>query len=251
MLTKERDKTRLDNINLLYVAFTRASEVLQAMVAQRSGETYIGRFIKRTLSQMPNWNPTLGEYKRGARVLGQAKLAVDEQSVDLQDFISVDWKNKMTIHLQAPEYWDLENISDEKEFGNALHKVLADITYKEDKDLAIEQHKRKGTYDENWQERISMQIQTVLNHKLVGKYFSQPYQVKNEWSLINQNGLILRPDRVVENNDEVVILDYKTGKEDPEHKIQINKYKNIISEISTKNIKAYLVYTQSAHVVQV
>ena len=51
-----------------------------------------------------------------------------------------------------------------------------------------------------------------------------------------------RPDRVVLKDDELVIIDYKTGVKDKEHNDQIDSYAHYFSQLGYKNIKKILVY---------
>ena len=51
------------------------------------------------------------------------------------------------------------------------------------------------------------------------------------------------PDRLVFLNDtDVAIIDYKTGKENDSHKIQLNKYKSVLEEMNFKVSEKILIY---------
>ena len=51
------------------------------------------------------------------------------------------------------------------------------------------------------------------------------------------------PDRLIFLNDtDVVIIDYKTGKENDSHKIQLNKYKSVLEEMNFKVAEKILIY---------
>ena len=41
---------------------------------------------------------------------------------------------------------------------------------------------------------------------------------------------------------DVVVIDYKTGKENDSHKIQLNKYKSILEEMNFKVAEKILIY---------
>ena len=44
------------------------------------------------------------------------------------------------------------------------------------------------------------------------------------------------------NDTDVVIIDYKTGKENDSHKIQLNKYKSVLEEMNFKVVEKILIY---------
>ena len=53
------------------------------------------------------------------------------------------------------------------------------------------------------------------------------------------------PDRLLfdKKTDEVVVIDYKTGKEQDKHIKQISDYANALKQMGYKNVKQLLIYT--------
>ena len=75
------------------------------------------------------------------------------------------------------------------------------------------------------------------------RYYDGDLVCFNEREIISKKGYILVPDRLVFLNDrDVVIIDYKTGKESDSHKIQLNKYKSVIEEMNFKVTEKILIY---------
>ncbi|NBU04994.1 MAG: hypothetical protein EBT39_01385, partial [Sphingobacteriia bacterium] len=73
---------------------------------------------------------------------------------------------------------------------------------------------------------------------------------KLESEIITVTGELLRPDRIVFNSNETIIIDYKTGKENNSvYFKQLIKYQNALIEMGYKNIKKILVYTDNLTVV--
>lgn len=56
-------------------------------------------------------------------------------------------------------------------------------------------------------------------------------------------GEILRPDLVLDNEKRMVVIDFKTGIQKPEHKRQIVRYAMALKTIAAKPVEAYLLYT--------
>ena len=55
--------------------------------------------------------------------------------------------------------------------------------------------------------------------------------------------MTIRPDRLnINQQNEVVILDYKTGASNVNHKEQLNVYQSIIEEMNYKVMKKLLIY---------
>jgi len=56
------------------------------------------------------------------------------------------------------------------------------------------------------------------------------------------NGQSIRPDRIVFEKDRTIVLDYKTGKPEKSHHIQIKKYGKVLKEMGYASVKLKLVY---------
>ena len=84
-----------------------------------------------------------------------------------------------------------------------------------------------------------------MDHKELNQYFSDDVIIRNESELItiDRDGKnFQRPDRVVIKDDELVIIDYKTGEKDKKHESQVSKYAMYFNELGYKDIKKLLVY---------
>ena len=73
-------------------------------------------------------------------------------------------------------------------------------------------------------------------------YFAQGLRVKNEEEILLSNGRIIRPDRLIFKDNEVTIIDYKTGLENNAHKKQILEYKSEIKNMGYKVKECLLIY---------
>jgi ATP-dependent exoDNAse (exonuclease V) beta subunit len=92
-------------------------------------------------------------------------------------------------------------------------------------------------------EKLTQDIQQVLTHTTAAEWFDGAASVYCEREMIASNGATLRPDRVVVFQNKVVVVDYKTGKESPNHSKQVNEYKQELERIYSMPIEGYLLYT--------
>mgnify|MGYP000604312248 CR=1 FL=1 len=74
-------------------------------------------------------------------------------------------------------------------------------------------------------ERINKTKET--NDKLED-FFNPNYTVFTEHNIISPNDINLKPDRLVINNTEAFLIDYKTGAQDEKHKKQIESLSTLL-----------------------
>lgn len=127
--------------------------------------------------------------------------------------------------------------------GTVLHGILASVKVPSDLDEAIVAAVSTGDLT---QEQGSMaksflaaQIDSVATY---GWFPSDSSSVKNEVSLIDVDGSILRPDRVIIDGSSVVIVDYKFGSPRPHYRRQISQYADLYRSLGYEQVLAYLWY---------
>ena len=67
----------------------------------------------------------------------------------------------------------------------------------------------------------------------------------NECNIIMlENGVAVskRPDRVISNGTETIVIDYKTGQETDGHKGQVRQYVNLLREMGMPQVQGFLWY---------
>jgi hypothetical protein len=79
---------------------------------------------------------------------------------------------------------------------------------------------------------------------MLTRLFSDQVRVKTEAEILLPEGSFYRPDRIVFDNNQVTILDYKSGKPHVNHGEQLKKYAGYIAEMGYSNIRRALVYLE-------
>ena len=98
------------------------------------------------------------------------------------------------------------------------------IKTESDIDPAITQMIRKGDLKVEEGDELKEKVQQIIWHPKLKSFFTPENSIKNESEIITENGLILRPDRMVFNNHRVTLIDYKTGKKAPKYYEQLYTY---------------------------
>jgi RecB family exonuclease len=124
--------------------------------------------------------------------------------------------------------------------------MLAGVQYSGDVHSVVEQFRLGGIIDKTEAVKIEILMQAVVEHAELKPFFSAGVFVKNETELLDEDGKIHRPDRVVINGDELCVIDYKTGEKAESHKKQITDYANAFRKLGYENVQAKLVYLNEA-----
>ncbi|MCR4848273.1 MAG: UvrD-helicase domain-containing protein [Bacteroidales bacterium] len=232
----ECEKARLDNLNLAYVAFTRAVQRLHVLSYQAKDLT------KNPLNAFLQDHPS----QYGDPETRKVELKKKKES-DVKEFLyesaASEWFDKISIDPNPSMFWiHPEDKMSPVEWGTFVHQTLSEVQHEGDFDHAMKPHLDAGVIDQATAEMLRNQFQQMVHHPLISRAFSTEAKVKNECDILLADGNIVRPDRYAELPDKIYLLDYKTGKHDNEHQRQLNRYKNVLKKMVSKPIEAYLVY---------
>ena len=125
-----------------------------------------------------------------------------------------------------------------------MHLALSQINKTTDVFQVIEDIFTKGKCDKHQFNRLKKQLPILLESQQISKYFTSNWKVKTEKEILLETGETYVPDRLVFDGNKVVVIDYKTGDEDPEHKKQINNYANTLEKMGYEVLSTDLIYTK-------
>lgn len=253
MYKKRNQEVVLDNINLLYVALTRAVEELYVITdykidAKGNENTawFSGMFISylRTLSGENSWNEGRLEYVFGEKIVvakdQKTELATSlEKSVGI---ISSSWENHgISIVSNSSKNWGTKQ-EEAIEYGLLVHEMLSKIQYKEEATAVVQQYILQGLVKKEAGESILHQLEKVLSYPELKPYFQKGKKIVCERALLNEEGQKLIPDRLVFEGNQVAILDYKTGKIEKSYRAQVTMYADLLEKMGYEVKKKLLIY---------
>lgn len=246
--TKHQSELELDNINLLYVALTRAVEQLYIISEKditSKGEvntkTYSGLLITY-LQHIEVWHDSKLKYHFGTqkRVIKSSKPS--KKAIIQEQFISNPKESQnIKIVTKSGLLWDT-NQQEAIEKGNLIHDILAQIKTIDDIDFVVNDFLSTSFINTEQASILKPIIYEIVTHKVIKDYYNSKYTIYNERDIILKNGVVLRPDRLVVQGNEVVIIDYKTGNEDKNHEQQLQLYQDALETMNFKIIKKILIY---------
>jgi superfamily I DNA/RNA helicase len=245
---EKKQEELLDNINVLYVALTRAEEQLyvisQYLEPNKEGQYpyNTASFFIEYLIAIEVYNPNVLEYEFGNKTkLSEVKLVQDETNTIPIVSQVVDPKN-IKIAQREALMWGTHQ-QEAIEYGNIIHEILSFVKTATDIDLAILKAIENGLITSNQKEVVLKSIQEIVTNKELEIYFSPGNEILNEQAIIQKEGRTIKPDRMVlTKNKEVYLLDYKTGTHNQKYQLQLENYQNAIEKMGLKVIKKALVY---------
>ncbi|MBP0905306.1 UvrD-helicase domain-containing protein [Mariniflexile gromovii] len=252
IFNNHKSEQELDNINLLYVALTRAVEQLYIISSKdisAKGEVnskkYSGLFINY-LEHLGVWNDSQTVYTFGS-IEKTSKTKKASTNITIQnEFISTA---KETHHIKVVTksgmLWDTTQ-EEAIEKGNLLHNIMSKINTKDDIDFVMSDYLNTDAINTQQAEKLKKLVVQIINHPKLDTFYTSSNTIYNERDIITKEGIILRPDRVVINTEnEAVIIDYKTGFEDKKHAQQLQSYQDVLQEMHINVKKKILVYINS------
>lgn len=246
LFREEMDKSLLDMINLLYVVMTRPTERLY-IFSQRPPQSSdavesVPGFLRFYLESAGSWDETKSQYTFGKRSGKLSKPKKPVRSFTLSEVISENWRKRILLSSQAPKNLDFTFTDDKRSYGRLVHLILSQIKTAEDVSAVINHLVADGLTNEMDKVALEEEIRRTLAHPSVEPYFRKNLSVKTEAEILDAEGRISRPDRVIVEDRNATVIDFKTGKREDRHSEQVRHYMNLLSQIGYDRVKGLLIY---------
>jgi len=240
--------TRLDNVNLLYVSFTRPEDRLYVNVPFGRNAS-IANVIKDAVTD---------EYgdlvKDNSLTLGVRKKAAadssDSKGLEIMDsFNSTPYYRKVVIRPSYRKFkvYESDRMKVKTDKGVVVHKLLSYVIKTDDLDNAISKGLIEGIINQTEKEEYRKLLSAVIRDEKTKGWFEDEWEVKPESDILTKDGKVLRPDRVMIKGDAAILIDYKTGKEDKVHGEQLNEYGTILEQMGYKKTEKYILYINGSN----
>ena len=243
----EFSKSKLDLLNMAYVAFTRAAERLYVLagkqVAPRDEIRSIHTLIREFLAGAGIFSEGKLVYEFGQAEKKQTRLN-KEVSVDSipSSFLSGDWRNRLVFAARAPRVWLASEPGEGQASGNLLHLALSMIVTPDDVESACNQLVLQGFITGNEYADLKHKLISVISHPAVKPFFAGEGKIAVETEILAPGGKSYRPDRVIFHDTHTDVIDYKAGKPYDSHKSQIRHYASLLGQMGYPGLKAWLIY---------
>ncbi|MDD2774969.1 MAG: UvrD-helicase domain-containing protein [Gallionella sp.] len=218
-----------ENLNLLYVAMTRAKQIL---LVSGNGKLMENSWYQRVSEAVENV---------GENPFAQHE-SVDNRANQFAPTMPVDFDSRLT---QALPTGNLKpNQTDAQRYGIWLHGLLEKLTepHGEIPDLQGELQIPETHFSD-----LLVQAHYILTAPHLVKFFdaNQHQTASNEVAYVNADGELRRMDRLVEFENEIWVLDYKSGNpnEAPHYHLQLHEYRAAMQSVYPhKKVRSGLIF---------
>ena len=244
----EEAKRELDILNLWYVDFTRAREML---------------YILTDFSESKSSTDNKTNIRKVLKTFAGDKIIDIRQQDNIYYFGDFGWRKGTSAGKK-------------KETHTGLYAHHSDLTFCDNDSIKVSlteedtESQATGTRIHNFLQKLTLfpsseeeysrltvgepeEIRTRLHHlfeRTAQDSALRPYfypdkddKVLNETTIITEEGVELRPDRIVIKPDHVMIIDYKTGQEHRlKYEAQLKEYQECMQEMGYSDVRTEILY---------
>lgn len=234
----------VDNINVFYVALTRAKCSLHVIAAEPAK-----KFVESLDKEKPEWGNFSQFLYAWCRTHGHhfgeevdfARIERKSESSDSLPFEGEWCSTPINPDESAPRLACSQEAADffgEEGVGSAASARIAGIELHA---LLSAVHSADDLHDDG-SPAVSLLRERIAAHP---DWFAPDQEVHNEMEILAADGSYNRPDRVVRRPDgSILVIDYKFGEPLPSYRRQVRRYMDLLRAMGEKDVRGYLWYVR-------
>jgi ATP-dependent helicase/nuclease subunit A len=251
----------LDKLNLLYVATTRA--VKELYIYSDTPRSFSSKEMKPNIKTIFN-HLFFGEFSLGEEhylnlaagisedhsqlIIGEKTMPTAGSAKEKMNTIEASISSgnifeTLSIKQQSSDLRDEQGVKYEelKQTGIIFHEVIARSNTKEEAIQHLHKLFLQRKINQETFNKFTIEFSTLFEHSLMQSWLKD-YTSYSEYSFCME-GNILKPDKFFLNEQEAIVIDFKTGKPMPEYAAQVSGYCKGIAALFNKPAKGYIYYT--------
>ena len=253
---RETIYTCVDALNMLYVATTRAGEQLHLFIPnKRKGNTIASMLLDIYGEQMQiSENGRFRHYEIGN--FDSPEPNRKEENVGSTTLLKKHSVSPLSLKLKttASRYFSDEEESKltPRSMGIRLHKAFEGATTRDEIFDRLNEMVINGELNGKEIDALKIKIAETLDNSIAGEWFNGSWeQLYRERNIIGAKlSSCKRPDRVMTQGNNAVIVDYKFGREKEEHRTQIGEYLKVLQDMGY-SAKGYVWYVPAGRIVEI
>jgi ATP-dependent helicase/nuclease subunit A len=280
--TEEREKTLLDGLNTLYVAFTRPrhrlyiiSKTPAEMAKKTTGELPLSTdvaflppardvadLLSGYLRQLGSWQEETTSFVL-SQGTSQPPLSNQQQAPNtnfpLTNLSSTPWPERLKLRRHATTVFDFDEQEKQGELNRKLHYALRRLLSAQELTRALRQLVAEGVINQKERPELEAGLTKLLQHPRLAPYFAEDLAVETEREILvgGHTHRAYKPDRIVfgpgasRAEQTVTMLDFKLPPPLDIHKIRLREYGRLFRELGYADVRGLIYYFGSGEVVEV
>ncbi len=250
----------VDNINLLYVALTRAERELHVCIPRRKAKAKenvtVGDLLTQAVTGMGG-ETTRDDERMQTIEFGQPapppqEIHKGEGPIPV-DYLTREAGPRVKLRLPSSRYFEDAGGApalSPRDYGMLMHRVFESADTVEQLREALASMRLGGELSPAEAGQLESMVSAALSDERIASWFDGSWQrVRNENDIIVPGLGTRRPDRVMVREGNAVVVDYKFGlRHDNAHKRQVEEYKKLLTSMGYTNIEGYLWYVSLGEV---
>lgn len=257
--------TAMDNLNVLYVAFTRAKQRLYGWAptkerASNSKESFpykhvgeLMRAVAESKTALPSaayvdtrdgWTADTKQWIVG-KVEELKERKAPAQPAPQNPILFTNWRTALTVRSSGIDVKDGDEQSLPRKQGVLLHELLSKLSHPKELPDALQRLRREGWVDDYQQVKLEQALTDVLNMDALKPWHSGLFKRLAERNMLTAERQLRRPDLVLYNNDSCLVYDFKfTAAEDQKekHQQQVQAYMEQLAAMGFKLVSGFVIY---------
>ncbi|MBV6644307.1 MAG: UvrD-helicase domain-containing protein [Cyclobacteriaceae bacterium] len=234
---QEKISAFLDNLNLLYVAFTRPIDALFAFadLTKTDKMYHVGQLTHQLVEPKEGWQPDLHRFEKGS--ISEKRQSEDTHSIEhgLGKYHAHPWRGKVSLQMKGAVELSEQNF-EAQQWGVSLHHALSRIHHLEDLYALEDEH-------------LKRELKLIVHHEDIEPFFKDIDEAKIEAPILLPGGSYKRIDRLIRKGDTWQVIDFKTGLKRGKDQQQVQSYVDILRDMGYEKVEGYIVYLDPVEVV--
>ena len=262
---QEKYSAYLDNLNLLYVAMTRARDAIYGFSAEEPDMNMgISRLLKEAISSGNNPAGINGMsladfFNPSARIFETGEVPVNKTvrsaalSLKAEEYKVCKRHDKLVLKFSGEDYFSISgNEKGSKvNYGKLMHRAFEFIDTIEDTRSAAECLVMEGLIPASEAEPMNNRLTGMISLPGVKSWFEKGNRILREADILLPSGNIKRPDRIILRGEKALVIDFKFGVPDNHHSTQVIQYMKLLGEMGYTDTEGYLWYVSSNEIIKV
>jgi len=263
----EKFNTYIDNLNLMYVVFTRAKAGLWVWASFSDKLKTAGDLLKQAFDQQIILGSCrlkedesvqfASAYDREKMIFEWGEVSVlpeDEnkegsvmKDVRLSSFEFADFRKFLNIRKRGEDFFSADSKKQNGiNNGKLIHEILSLIETTSDLDRAINRIQTEGKIGTGDVEKLRVELNELLNDQEIKSWFDGSFRIVNERNILTGVNGLKRPDRIMIGQEMTVVVDYKSGDmESDKYNYQLRNYIQELEKCGFRNVNGYIWYTKT------